>query len=298
MKLSHQAQELFARLRARAGLSVDEPAASPRDPIVRRMDFPFAESEIPRHWLGGSMVGTALANGLNLVFPDGERFFVRSVNHYLPQIEDPQLRDRVKRFFGQEGQHAREHERLYEVLREHGYDIDPLLAHYRHFAYEILAPNVPAKLRLSVTAALEHFTASFAVHALTSGLLERNAPPVMVELLKWHAAEEIEHKDVAYDVLMAVDDSYALRVAGLVVAVLALWGFWGYLTVALLRQEPEFGWGRVAKEWVSRGLDGQGPSVTMPLAFLQYLAPDFHPSKVENDELALEYLASIGRIHA
>jgi uncharacterized protein len=298
MKPSHQVRELFSRLRARAGLSGDEPAASTRDPIVRRMDFPFSESEIPRHWLGGSMVGTALANALNLVFPDGERFFVRSVNHYLPQIDDPQLRDRVKRFFGQEGQHAREHERLYEVLRAQGYDIDPLLARYRRVAYEILAPNVPAKLRLSVTAALEHFTASFAVHALTSGLLERNAPPVMVELLKWHAAEEIEHKDVAFDVLLAVDDSYALRVAGLVVAVLALWGFWAYLTIELLRQEPDFAWRRVAQEWISRGLDGQGPSVTMPLAFLQYLAPGFHPSKVENDELALEYLQTIGRAHA
>ncbi|MFO7565731.1 MAG: metal-dependent hydrolase [Enhygromyxa sp.] len=298
MKLSHQAQELFSRLRARAGLSAGEPSASTREPVVRRMDFPFVEAEIPRHWLGGSMVGTALANGLNLVFPDGERFFVRSVNHYLPQIEDPQLRDRVKRFFGQEGQHAREHERLYEVLRAQGYDIDPLLARYRRVAYELLAPNVPAKLRLSVTAALEHFTASFAVHALTSGLLDRQAPPVMVELLKWHAAEEIEHKDVAFDVLMAVDDSYALRVAGLVVATLSLWGFWAYLTVGLLRQEPDFEWRRVAREWLGRGLDGQGPSVTMPLAVLQYLAPDFHPSKVDNDDLAEEYLASVGRAAA
>lgn len=297
MKLSTQAQELFSRLRARVSPATED-SPSLRDPVVRRMDFPFTTADIPRHWLGGSMVGTALANSLNLVFPDGERFFVRSVNHYLPDIDDPQLRDRVKRFFGQEGQHAREHERLFEIMREQGYDIDPLLDRYKHVAYELLAPRVPAKLRLSITAALEHFTASFAVHALTTGLLDRHAPPVMVDLLKWHAAEEIEHKDVAYDVLMAVDDSYALRVAGLFAAVVVLWGFWAYLTVELLRQEPEFAWDRVAREWLTRGVDGQGPSVTMPLAFLQYLAPDFHPSKVANDELALDYLESIGRRHA
>lgn len=296
MKLSHQAQELFSRLRSRAG--IDATTAATREPIVRRMDFPFAEAGIPRHWLGGSMVGTALANSLNLVFPDGERFFVRSVNHFLPEIDDPQLRERVKRFFGQEGQHAREHERLFEIMREQGYDIDPLLARYRHVAYEVLAPRVPAKLRLSITAALEHFTASFAVHALTTGLLEQHAPPVMVELLKWHAAEEIEHKDVAFDVLMQVDDSYALRVAGLVAAVIMLWGFWAYFTIELLRQEPEFELRRIAREWMTRGVDGQGPSVTMPLAFLQYLAPGFHPNRIANDELAREYLRSIGRIHA
>ena len=61
--------------------------------------------------------------------------------------------------------------------------------------------------------------------------------------------------------------------------------------------EPSYRAGQVW-EWVTRGVDGRGPSVTMPLAFLQYLAPDFHPSKVPNDELALEYLASIGRAQA
>jgi predicted metal-dependent hydrolase len=296
MKLSHQAQELFSRLRARG--SADEPEPARRDPIVRRMDFPFAEGNIPRHWLAGSMVGTAIANSLNLVFPDGERFFVRSVNHFLPAIEDPDLRERVKRFYGQEGQHAREHERFFEIMREQGYEIDPLLARYRHFAYEVLAPKIPPKLRLSITAALEHFTASFAVHALTTGLLDQFAPPVMANLLKWHAAEEIEHKDVAYDVLMQVDDSYALRVAGLVAAIVALWGFWTYLAIELLRQEPDFALGRAAREWVGLTVEGRGPGITMPFAFLQYLAPDFHPSKVANDELAREYLESIGRAQA
>jgi predicted metal-dependent hydrolase len=296
MKLSTQAQELFTRLRSRT--SEIEPAATPRTPIVRRMDFAFAEAEIPRHWLGGSMVGTALGNALNLIFPDGERFFVRSVNHYLPQIEDPALRDRVKKFFGQEGAHAREHERLYEILRGHGYEIDELVARYKHIAYDLIAPRVPVKLHLSITAALEHFTASFAVHALTSGLLDEHAPPIMAELLKWHAAEEIEHKDVAFDVLQAVDDSYRLRVAGLFLATAVLLGFWTWLAIELLRQEPEFDARRALREWVERGQSGQGPGASMPMAFLQYLAPDFHPAKVGNDELALAYLDSIGRRHA
>jgi uncharacterized protein len=292
MKLPAQAQALFSRLRSRS--EAPEPS-SVREPVVRRMDFPFSESEIPRHWLGGSMVGTALANGLNLVFPDGERFFVRSVNHYLDQIDDPRLRDRVKRFFGQEGQHAREHERLFEILRAQGYDIDEFLVSYRHLAYGVLAPRFPPKLLLSITAALEHFTASFAEHAMTSGLLEDKAPPVIAELLLWHAAEEIEHKDVAYDVLMQVDDSYALRVAGMFAAILALWGFWAYATVLLLRQEPDASLGRIAREWLSHGAAGESPTAKMPLAVLQYLAPGFHPAKVANDELAFAYLEAIGR---
>jgi predicted metal-dependent hydrolase len=269
-----------------------------RDPVVRRMNFPFDAANIPRHWMGGSVVGTAIANSLNLVFPDGERFFIRSVNYYIDEIDDPVLRDRVKRFYGQEGQHAREHERLFEVMREHGYDIDTFLVSYRKFAYEVLAPRFPPKLLLSITVALEHFTASFAEHALRKRILPDHAPPVMADLLMWHAAEEIEHKDVAFDVLAKVDDSYALRVAGLVAATIALSGFWLYGIMALLRQEPGLRWGDVAGEYVEIRRERLGPSVGMPLAFLQYLSPDFHPSKVDNDALALEYLESIGRRYA
>jgi predicted metal-dependent hydrolase len=295
MKLSNRARTLYDSLR-NSGHATE--AAPSRDPIVRRMNFPFESAGIPRYWMGGSVVGTAIANSLNLVFPDGERFFIRSVNHFIDDIDDPVLRERVKRFYGQEGQHAREHERMFEVMREHGYDVDAFLIEYRRLAYDVLAPTVSPKLRLSITVALEHFTASFAEHVLRKGILDELAPPVMAELLKWHAAEEIEHKDVAFDVLAQVDDSYALRVAGLFAATVALMGFWLHGIVVLLRQEPNPDWGALAREYAGIRRERLGPSSSMPLAFLQYLAPGFHPSHVSNDALAFEYLESIGRRYA
>jgi predicted metal-dependent hydrolase len=272
--------------------------ARKREPVVRRMDFDFDPEQIPRHWLGGSAVATAVANSLNLVFPDGERFFIRSVNHFLAEIDDQALRERVRRFYGQEGQHAREHERLFEVMRAHGYDIDTFLENYRHVAYEVLVPLFSPKVRLAVTAALEHFTASFAEHGLRLRALDEFAPPVMAELLLWHAAEEIEHKDVAYDVLQRVDDGYALRVAGLVLATLGLSGFWLYGIFELLRQEPDVDWAALGREWLANRQARGGTSDSMPRAFWTYLAPDFHPSQVANDDLARAYLESIGRAEA
>ena len=56
-------------------------------------------SGVPRHWFGGNVVATHVANGVNLLFPAGERFFVRSVHHYLDRIDDEHLRARVKGFF-------------------------------------------------------------------------------------------------------------------------------------------------------------------------------------------------------
>jgi hypothetical protein len=66
----------------------------------------------------------------------------------------------------------------------------------------------------------------------------------------------------------------------------------------LLRQEPNLGARQVASEYIGIRRDNLGPSSAMPLAFLQYLALNFHPSQVANDALAFEYLESIGRRYA
>src|SRR5262245_24420699 len=75
---------------------------------------------VPKHWLGGFAVPTHIANGVNLLFPEGERFFVRSVYHYLERIEDPALRAAIKGFGGQEGRHAKAHEDFFDTLRAQG----------------------------------------------------------------------------------------------------------------------------------------------------------------------------------
>src|SRR5262252_8620870 len=96
----------------------------PRDPDI---DF----RAVPRHWLNHNPTATAIANGVNLLFPWGERFFVRSVKHYLDRIHDPELRAQIKGFFGQEGRHAAEHDRFNEIMRSQGFEIDHFLARYK-----------------------------------------------------------------------------------------------------------------------------------------------------------------------
>ena len=88
---------------------------------VRKMGFSF--DEVPRRWFYDSVLVSDLVNALNLLFPAGERFFVRSVKHYVPQLRDPELRARVRAFFGQEGSHGHEHERAFEMLESQGYEV-------------------------------------------------------------------------------------------------------------------------------------------------------------------------------
>ena len=98
-------------------------------------------------------------NGLNLVFPDGERFFIRSVQAHLEHVTDPVLREQVRAFAGQEANHAREHERYFDILRAQGYEIDGFLRRFRAFSRWI-DRWMPKSVRLAMTAGAEHWTAT------------------------------------------------------------------------------------------------------------------------------------------
>jgi uncharacterized protein len=255
----------------------------------RSFDVDFAR--VPRHWLLGRATQTAIANGVNLLFPHGERFFVRSVNHFLDEIDDSELRAQVRGFFGQEGRHAHAHDRLTSTLRAQGYEIDRFLDSYKRIS-TWLEGKLSPKLRLAITAASEHFTAIMAEGAFSDGSLDHMAPE-MRALLAWHAAEELEHKAVAFDVLQRIDPSYALRLAGLVLATVLLGGFWIWGTTTLLRQD-RVGWRQVLRD--IREVGPQDPLVMRIFArgIREYVRRDFHPNDTDHSRLAAEWFAARG----
>jgi hypothetical protein len=262
----------------------------PRSP---RFDF----DAVPRHWFAGSVIGTAFANGLNLLFPAGERFFVRSVRHYLDRIQDPKLREDVKGFSGQEGLHAYAHERQFEALEKQGFAIRPFLRFYEAFAYGFVEKVAPSQLCLAATAACEHFTATMATNALAreaeGALLLKD--PTMRALLLWHAVEEIEHRAVAFDVLNEVNPSYELRVAGLAVATSMLFTLWMAGAATLIAQDSPKP-ARLRRELRARRerkTKFQAPD--FGAAIRDYLRRDFHPLEdTRGDDLARAYAAEAG----
>lgn len=268
-----------------AALPVEKSVPKPRSP-----ELPLT-GPIPRHWFAGNALATHLVNGVSMLFPAGERFFVRSVNHYLGQLTDPLLRAQVKGFFAQEGRHAKEHDRWNEILVAQGFSVDHFLAGYERLAYGVIERVSSPALRLASTAACEHFTALLAEKALRNRILE-HADPTMRALLLWHAAEEIEHRAVAFDVLSQVAPSYPLRMAGLAMATACLGTFWLFATTMLLWQDRKAVWpklrlhlGQIRAVRQERNLQG----VFLP-GILAYLRRDFHPLQLDLDQLAADYL--------
>jgi len=272
----------------------DHAPPTPRAITPRKPKFDFAA--VPKHWFAGSRIGTHIANGVNMLFPHGERFFVRSVNHFLDQIDDPALVARAKGFFGQEGRHASAHDDYNDMLRDHGFEIDAFLERFQKYGTWVEERASP-ELRLACTAAAEHFTAIMAENAFNQRVLD-TAHPVMRDLLLWHAAEEIEHKSVAFDVLQQVNPSYRLRVAGMVMATLQLSTWWtiGFLT--LLRQEGMSAKELRAEAKAMRARKEAPDDSIAKRVFLRgirsYLRRDFHPDQHDNYHLAETHLAQAG----
>jgi predicted metal-dependent hydrolase len=265
------------------------PVEPPHRIVVRKMGLGF--DDLPRWWLRDDPFGTHLVNGLHFVFPAGERFFIRSVRNYYTRLSRERKAE-VAAFAAQEAEHQREHLACFEAIEAQGLDVQGFIQWYEKLMYEHVEPKVDPKVRLATTVALEHYTAVLGEFALTSDLLD-GVHPVMRDLLKWHAAEEIEHKAVAFDVLQEIDPSYPLRVQGFAVASLGLFFFWGAGTLHMLRQEP---WSHRLPTRQVLGYLLSRPFRTATRRWFDFLRPGFHPNDHDNLHLATDYLRSIGRL--
>lgn len=272
-------------------------ALTSEKPIVARKPG-FRFTDVPRHWLGGLALSSHLANGLNLLFPLGERFFIRSVRKHMDVVKaDPALEARVRGFIAQEVRHGIEHEHFFEILEAQGLEIRKFLAWYEHAAFEVLVgvgTRLHPDLDLAVTVALEHFTAMFAERALEEDVLSTIAHPVMRDLLLWHACEEIEHKSVAFDVLTRVNPSYGLRMGGLAMATFGLLFFWMVGAATLLRQEQGLTVGGLLRDLVRTRERNALMNGELVRSFKDYLRRDFHPSQHPNEPLAEAWLRENG----
>ncbi|MCB9074735.1 MAG: metal-dependent hydrolase [Chitinophagales bacterium] len=269
---------------------------------VRNVHFNF--DKVEKHWILGSAVATHFINSMHIVFPEGEKFFIRSVRRFSKQVKSDELRTEINSFCGQEGVHSREHQRFWEVMEEQGLkpnlmaDFLKLTAFSGKYSYENvlrnslnkLQPQLGDKMALSVTTALEHYTAILANALFLEPMAtNKNIAPQMLELLHWHAAEEIEHKAVCFDVLKEVDDSYILRISGMAHASLLLWGYLFAGQMYFIYQDKDKSIIRmpielaVLMKTIVFGEIGRNLSKHL----LLYFKKDFHPNDI-NDRHFLE----------
>lgn len=253
------------------------------------------ERALARDWFDDHPFKTAWFNAMSITFPLGEKFFIDSVRHYADRIEDPKLQAEIRGFCGQEGFHRREHQRYNETLcRLRGYDLDYLEGRLQKNIDRAKRLLRPLEL-LASTAAFEHITAIMAEAALNpEAPMMDGIDPAMRELWDWHAAEEMEHKAVAFDVYRAVGGSEKLRRRALRQATFFLLLDIGGGLVHMLRRDGQFWKPRV---WLDgwRFLFAPGGILRRIWpAYRAYFQEGFHPWQRDTGHLLHNWKAGQG----
>lgn len=264
---------------------------------IRKLEVDLSAG-FDRHWHGGDAFRSQYYNALSMSFPVGEQFFIDSVREALKKLPETEahapLRATIQGFIGQEATHRHIHGLYNAQLEKQG-----LVNRWQHWAsWRIAKTRGFHPLHdLAVTCAYEHCTAVFADGTLRHASWFDAAEPRMRTLWRWHAAEETEHRAVAFDLYQALGGNYKWRV-------------WWYSYVLMLfsldamRQtvlnlwhdgsllKPRTWWSACTFFW---GRDGTVWRCTGPL--LAYFRRDFHPDRepAQQDgsrELAARWLAA------
>ncbi|MFF3276968.1 metal-dependent hydrolase [Streptomyces chrestomyceticus] len=278
------------------------PVASEHTPLkARNVAFDWADT--PLHWIPGDPDSTHTINVLHLLLPAGERWFVHVYKQVLPQIRDARLREDVIGFIGQEAMHSRAHDDVLPHLKRLGLDPTPYTAQVDWLFEKLLGDRTlpPGRAsrwwlmeRVAIIAAIEHYTAFLGDWVLNAEALDaRGADPTMLDLLRWHGAEEVEHRSVAFDLFMHVDGGYRRRVRTWATAFSALVFLWQRGTRFFMENDPSLPDGKASfREFFRAGRQGVLPAPgAMARSIPQYLSRTYHPSRYGSTEQAAAYLA-------
>ncbi|MEV7283604.1 metal-dependent hydrolase [Streptomyces sp. NPDC093252] len=280
-----------------------EPIDSERTALTAR-NVSFSWEGTPLHWVPGDPFASHTINVLHLLLPAGERWFVHVYKQVLPYIRDERLREDVIGFIGQEATHAQAHDEVLPHLRELGLDPTPYTAQVDWFFEKLLGDRTlpPGRSRrwwlmerVALIAAIEHYTAFLGDWVLNAPELDRRgADPVMLDLLRWHGAEEVEHRSVAFELFLHVDGGYRRRVRTWALAFSALVFLWQRGARFFMANDPTLIDGRASfRDFHDRGRRGLLPSTgALVRSIPRYLNRAYHPSQEASTAQAVAYLAA------
>ncbi|MGO3328215.1 metal-dependent hydrolase [Gordonia sp. (in: high G+C Gram-positive bacteria)] len=297
----------MARTHARPHPNVD---TDPGDVELHARNVEFDLSESPLHWIPNHPVSSNMITALNLLLPEGERWFVQTFNEALPMVKDENLAADIRGFVGQEAMHAEAHDKaVHEWLTTRGIDPSGYLTQMEWVFRRVLGPRegqTPEAMqkhlveRLWLIAAIEHYTAFLGDFALNCTWSENGADPNMTDMFVWHGAEEVEHRSVAHEVAAYFGDSRLRRGRAMGLAL-------PFLLILLIRgfrfinsQDPTFSEMstrarnlKYVKDYFAESRKGIFPKVgRIVVSTATYFRPGFHPSEIGDTAQAVAYLAT------
>ncbi|OUS09037.1 metal-dependent hydrolase [Gammaproteobacteria bacterium 42_54_T18] len=286
---------------------------------IKGRDVQFDFSDTNPHWLKDDPFSSHFVNSFHLVLPPGERYFCRVFAQALPLITDNELREDVKGFIHQEAIHSRQHTSAQIYLESNGYN-------YEHFNSKLdwvleqvfgdspfgmnylknrYTKDIWLTCRVGFIATMEHFTGFLGQWGLDNESWDKNGDATIVDLFKWHLAEEVEHRTVAFDLFEHLCTTklgfYVSRQAQMVVVAPLFIHFIFDAFRVLVKQDEDRSMQKLGAKHILHLLAelekvGKRTQNVPTFSFfvretLRWVNPFFHPLHEGDTQQALDYLA-------
>ncbi|MBU3118156.1 metal-dependent hydrolase [Acinetobacter nosocomialis] len=270
---------------------------------IRNLKFFVKHSPQTRYWMGNSAGLTYAMLALSAMFPAGERFFIQSVrkSRQNPKAKhDLDLQKQITNFIAQEAIHTREHihfnqyfpinETRIAELEQKTDDAIQLLSQ--------LVSNLFGQFGISkqesdlfLTAALEHCTATISAQFLKSPKFNQLIQdPEILKFWVWHAIEEMEHKNVAFDLLEKFSKGskkyYVLRAMTYMFSLSGLSLCYGYCLLNILIKDNNINYIKALNDIYQYSLSPSKGILFVSFSNLfSFLRLNFHPNQINHEEL-------------
>lgn len=182
---------------------------------VRRPEFEWP-TDLPVLPLPSQPSRSCELVALSFTLPYLEPYLIRTMRVAAKEVTDPDLKEEMRAFSGQEAQHFKQHAKVNDIVRSQLSDRaaaamrtleDELEADYRRFsADKSLAFN------LAYAEGFEAMTFALARSVLNIDDVD-GVVTAWGNLIAWHLAEEVEHRTVTFDAYEHVVGRYPYRVA-------------------------------------------------------------------------------------
>lgn len=258
----------------------------------------YSDHLIPNDPYGSHFIGV-----MNILFPSGERGFIRVLGQARYLVKDVELQHRIDDFVRQEAQHARAHSIVAQQSSFCGKhttratNITEALVRIM-FGGKNTKSRSLLIFRVAIVAAIEHLTAEMGRWAFEDArFAELECDPVMAELITWHCAEEVIHRSVAFDALVDIAPRWqrAARSVAMLIWMPVFFATWIMCAQSLLLDDKTVSRRLLSPARIHRSSrSGAMPSIPM---LVKRMAPffrkSFHPDSVvspETDAACVAYL--------
>jgi predicted metal-dependent hydrolase len=261
---------------------------------VRQVQFSYPTA-MPAHWNPGTPEFSHIVNAGSLAMPYLEPYLIKTMRAARPLITDPALQADLDSYVRQEATHYKQHRMFNDELKARpGYRevIDAIEARLQR---EYAALENERSLAFNVGYAEGFECTALAVGQMLVAdreYLFGNSESGVASLVLWHFVEEIEHKNVTYDVFEHLHGNYFRRAYGVLFALTHIFALTRSAYKALL--EADGLW----RNWRSRiALAKLLVRIFRQLIpkVLRILTPGYNPRQVSDPSWALAWAAMFER---